>query len=125
MISKLESINNDDIPVIISTQLEHLCHLNISQQLTLHRKTSIICTIGPACDTVQKLKEMIANGMNIARLNFSHGSHEFHAQTIQNIREALKSKEDMTNVAIALDTKGPEIRTGIIETEDDQRIGSV
>ncbi|KAK6104700.1 pyruvate kinase [Brugia pahangi] len=122
MIAKLESINNDDMPMIISTQLEHLCHLNISQQPTLHRKTSIICTIGPACDTVEKLKAMIANGMNIARLNFSHGSHEFHAQTIQNIREALRSKDDMTDVAIALDTKGPEIRTGIIETGEEDEV---
>ncbi|VDK87169.1 unnamed protein product [Onchocerca ochengi] len=116
MTSKLENISNDDIPLTISTQLEHLCHINISQKPTQHRKTSIICTIGPACNTVQKLQEMIAKGMNIARLNFSHGSHELHAQTIQNIREALRNENDMKDIAIALDTKGPEIRTGIIET---------
>ncbi|EFO21560.1 pyruvate kinase, partial [Loa loa] len=116
MISKLRNINNGDIPAVISTQLEHLCGLNIFQKQILHRKTSIICTIGPACDTMEKLQEMIGKGMNIARLNFSHGSHEFHAQTIRNIREALKSKGNMMDVAIALDTKGPEIRTGIIET---------
>uniref|UniRef100_A0A158Q8G6 Pyruvate kinase n=1 Tax=Elaeophora elaphi TaxID=1147741 RepID=A0A158Q8G6_9BILA len=114
--SKLENTNNGNIPLIISTQLEHLCHLDISQQPTLHRKTSIICTIGPSCDTVEKLQKMIANGMNIARLNFSHGSHQFHEQIIANIREALRRNGDeMIDVAIALDTKGPEIRTGIIE----------
>jgi pyruvate kinase len=73
------------------------------------RKTKIVCTIGPASETVEKLVELINAGMNVARLNFSHGSQEEHAVRIKNIREACA----ITNktVAILLDTKGPEIRT--------------
>jgi len=74
------------------------------------RKTKIICTIGPASEDVQTLRKLIAQGMDVARLNFSHGSHQEHAQRIQNIRQA--SKEEGKIVAILLDTKGPEIRTG-------------
>ncbi|KAK6751131.1 hypothetical protein RB195_002853 [Necator americanus] len=95
-----------------STHLEHLCSLKLSDVTSKHRKTSIICTIGPACNTLEKLREMISNGMNIARLNFSHGSHEEHAKTISLIREA--AKDNIDPVAIALDTKGPEIRTGLL-----------
>lgn len=73
------------------------------------RKTKIVCTIGPASETVEKLTQLIETGMNVARLNFSHGDHEEHGQRIKNIREAA-SKTGKT-VAILLDTKGPEIRT--------------
>ncbi|ODG90732.1 MULTISPECIES: pyruvate kinase [Bacillaceae] len=73
------------------------------------RKTKIVCTIGPASESVEKLVELINAGMNVARLNFSHGSHEEHAARITSIREA--SKQTGRTVAILLDTKGPEIRT--------------
>lgn len=73
------------------------------------RKTKIVCTIGPASESVEKLTQLIEEGMNVARLNFSHGDHEEHAARIKNIREAA-SKTGKT-VAILLDTKGPEIRT--------------
>ncbi len=73
------------------------------------RKTKIVCTIGPASETMEKLVALIEAGMNVARLNFSHGNFEEHAERIKRIREA----ERLTNqtVAILLDTKGPEIRT--------------
>lgn len=73
------------------------------------RKTKIVCTIGPASESVEKLTQLIESGMNVARLNFSHGDFEEHGQRIQNIREA--SKMTGKTVAILLDTKGPEIRT--------------
>jgi pyruvate kinase len=73
------------------------------------RKTKIVCTIGPASESVEKLTQLIETGMNVARLNFSHGDHVEHGQRIKNIREAA-SKTGKT-VAILLDTKGPEIRT--------------
>lgn len=73
------------------------------------RKTKIVCTIGPASESIEKLTQLINAGMNVSRLNFSHGDHNEHAQRIVNIREAAKLTGK--TVAILLDTKGPEIRT--------------
>ncbi|MBQ0140197.1 MAG: pyruvate kinase [Kurthia sp.] len=73
------------------------------------RKTKIVCTIGPASESKETLKKLIESGMNVARLNFSHGSHEEHALRIKTIREAAQEMNSI--VAILLDTKGPEIRT--------------
>ncbi|OEG00079.1 pyruvate kinase [Vulcanibacillus modesticaldus] len=78
----------------------------------MYRKTKIVCTIGPASEEVAVLKKLIENGMNVARLNFSHGDYEEHGARINNIRQA--AKETGKTVAILLDTKGPEIRTGVI-----------
>lgn len=77
------------------------------------RKTKIVCTIGPASESIDMLKKLINAGMNVARLNFSHGDHDEHAKRIENIRRA--SKELNKNVGILLDTKGPEIRTHDVE----------
>ena len=76
-----------------------------------NKHTKNISTIGPACDSVEILVEMIDRGMNVARLNFSHGDHESHHQTVLNLKAAFKQRRDKP-VAIMLDTKGPEIRTG-------------
>lgn len=74
------------------------------------RNTKIVCTIGPASESIETLEQLIESGMNVARLNFSHGDFEEHGARIENIRLAAKNKDK--TVAILLDTKGPEIRTG-------------
>ena len=78
-------------------------------------KTKIVCTIGPASSSYEKIEKLIQGGMDVARLNFSHGSHEKHHQVIENIRQAsLKTNE---SVAILQDLGGPKIRIGKIEKE--------
>ena len=77
------------------------------------RKTKIVCTIGPACSDVVTLEKMVLAGMNVARLNFSHGTYEDHKKRIELIR-AVREKLGIP-VAIMLDTKGPEYRIGLIE----------
>ena len=77
------------------------------------RKTKIVATIGPASDSVDTIKAMIRAGMNVARLNFSHGTHVEHRKRIEAIRQA--SQELDANLAILLDTRGVEIRTGRVE----------
>nr|WP_106780386.1 pyruvate kinase [Lysinibacillus timonensis] len=73
------------------------------------RKTKIVCTIGPASESPEVLEELILSGMNVARLNFSHGNHDEHAVRIATIRD-VAAKLNKT-IGILLDTKGPEIRT--------------
>jgi len=79
------------------------------------RKTKIVGTIGPASETVEKLKQLMEAGLNVARLNFSHGDFAEHGQRIKNIRQAME--ETGLTIAILLDTKGPEIRTGKLKVE--------
>ncbi|UJR15392.1 hypothetical protein I4U23_002340 [Adineta vaga] len=97
--------------------LEQRTLLDVDSEPWNTRHTSIICTLGPASQSVDMIEKMINAGMNVARLNFSHGSYEYHKQSIDNVREAEnRSKENgaVRTIAIALDTKGPEIRTGIL-----------
>lgn len=77
------------------------------------RSTKIVCTIGPASESEEKLEKIILAGMNVARLNFSHGDYEEHLARIETIRKVAK-RLDKT-VGILLDTKGPEIRTHSME----------
>ncbi|MFC4596927.1 pyruvate kinase [Cohnella hongkongensis] len=79
------------------------------------RKTKIVCTIGPSSESLENTKKLIAAGMNVARLNFSHGDYEEHGNRIKTIRQA--SAELNKTVAILLDTKGPEIRLGKLKEE--------
>ncbi len=77
------------------------------------KKTKIVCTIGPASETHEMLRKLVKAGMNVMRLNFSHGDYEEHAKKMQIMRDV--NAELGTNCAILLDTKGPEIRTGEFE----------
>ncbi len=77
------------------------------------RKTKIVCTVGPACNTKEMLLKMIDAGMNVARVNMSHGTHESLTGVFATIREAIE--ESGQNVAILLDTKGPEVRVTTFE----------
>jgi pyruvate kinase len=77
------------------------------------RKTKIVCTVGPACLKEDILKQMCLAGMNVARLNFAHGTHEDHLKAIELIK---KVRDELSMpIAILLDTKGPEYRIGIFE----------
>ncbi len=77
------------------------------------RKTKIVCTIGPACTNAETLRQMCNAGMNVARLNFSHGTHESHRVEIELIKQVRS--ELKLPLAIMLDTKGPEFRVGLFE----------
>lgn len=74
------------------------------------RQTKIICTIGPATDSTEMLEKLADAGMNVARLNMSHGDHSSHAKVIKSIHQLNKNRNHP--IAILLDTQGPEIRTG-------------
>ena len=82
------------------------------------KRTKIVCTMGPATDDDDVLRQLIQNGMNVARFNFSHGSYDYHRNNIERVRNI--SRELGAYVAIMLDTKGPEIRTG--ELVDHQKV---
>ncbi|WP_153447761.1 pyruvate kinase PykF [Vibrio algicola] len=81
------------------------------------KKTKIVCTIGPKTESVEKLTELANAGMNVMRLNFSHGNFEEHGTRIDNLRQVMKNTSKQ--LAILLDTKGPEIRTIKLENGDD------
>lgn len=81
----------------------------------MFKRTKIVCTIGPACENIETLEKMVHAGMNIARLNFSHGTHENHAMLIQNIREV--SARTGEPIAILQDLQGPKIRIGKMPDE--------
>ncbi len=82
------------------------------------RKTKIICTIGPASESEEKLREIMLAGMNVARFNFSHGSHEEHKRKYDRIKK-LRDELELP-VAVMLDTKGPEIRLKDFENHKEE-----
>ncbi len=79
----------------------------------MYKRTKIVCTMGPACDNDETIREMIKAGMNVARFNFSHGDYEEHQARIERVRRI--AAELGQPIGILLDTKGPEVRTGLLE----------
>ena len=84
----------------------------------VEKQTKIVCTLGPASDNYDTILKMAQAGMNIVRLNFSHGTHEEHAARIALVRKV--EKENGVNLGILLDTKGPEIRLGDFEKGEEK-----
>jgi len=95
-------------------------HLNVDPngfEPKLVRKTKIVATIGPATSTKESFKELLDSGVNVARLNMSHGDHDSHGAVVDLVRQY--NKENNAGVAIMLDTKGPEVRSGdLVEPMD-------
>lgn len=79
------------------------------------RRTKIVCTIGPASESQEKVQSLLAAGMDVARLNFSHGTHEEHGRRIAVLKE--EAAKIGKHLGILLDTKGPEVRTGMVPEE--------
>ena len=86
-------------------------------------RAKIICTIGPVSESCEMLKRMAGAGMNIARLNMSHGDHEWHHKVIRHIKTL--NRQIPTPIAVLLDTQGPAIRTGSLSEDLDLKQGSV
>ena len=87
------------------------------------RKTKIVCTIGPKTESLEMMEKLVLAGMNVMRMNFSHGDHEEQMKRIVNIRKI--NKKLGTHVATLLDTKGPEIRLGLMDGKIQFRTGDL
>merc|ERR1712126_576404 len=125
ILEKLDIASHQERAKEQATQCEFVSNLNMYSTSNRMRLSGIVYTIGPVSREPKVLLELIENGMNIARMNFSHGSHEYHAQTMENVRIAARMYKEKHGVdpcvAIALDTKGPEIRTGLLEGDDGRK----
>src|ERR1700683_2611511 len=78
--------------------------------MSVPRRAKLVCTLGPACDSLDGLKALIDAGMDVARLNFSHGTHDEHGARLARLRQACEEKKK--SVAALQDLCGPKIRTG-------------
>lgn len=78
--------------------------------ISARRRTKIVCTIGPSCNTQEKIEDLLLHGMNVARVNFSHGTHSDHSQVIKNIRKAAEKYK--YSIPVLMDLQGPKIRVG-------------
>uniref|UniRef100_A0A2C9KZH9 Pyruvate kinase n=1 Tax=Biomphalaria glabrata TaxID=6526 RepID=A0A2C9KZH9_BIOGL len=101
------------------SHLQQICSLSVDSQDLVYRMTSIICTTGPSCDSVEKLKQLIANGMNICRFNLAHADHEYHLKVLHNLRDAVTASKGTEHsiVASAIDISGPCTRIGAFKKD--------
>ena len=90
-----------------------LSYLGIAFIGGIMKRTKIVCTVGPGTDKFGILEDMMRAGMNVARFNFSHGSHEEQAERMQMVRDAAMIVNKP--IALLLDTKGPEVRLGLFK----------
>ncbi|GJN93460.1 hypothetical protein Rhopal_006517-T1 [Rhodotorula paludigena] len=125
--SQLEWLQNLSIPPVAPEGLQHKSLRKVSYHDFLQCiglvLTSIIATIGPKTNSPEMISKLRAAGVNVVRMNFSHGSYEYHQSVIDNTRKAVTLAEGRP-VAIALDTKGPEIRTGNMVDDIDIKINA-
>ncbi|XP_043238499.1 pyruvate kinase-like [Amphibalanus amphitrite] len=114
-----EVLNEQGNAARATTFLEHMAALDIDSVPASLRMSGIVCTIGPASRSVETLVQLMEAGMTVVRLNFSHGTHEYHKETVDNVRKAAEVYGEKRgfpfSLGVALDTKGPEIRTGLID----------
>ncbi|KAH9504492.1 hypothetical protein Btru_062918 [Bulinus truncatus] len=101
------------------SHLQQICSLTVEPQERVYRMTSIICTVGPSCDTVDKLKGLIENGMNICRFNLAHADHDYHLKVLHNLRDAVAASKGTAHsiVAAAIDISGPCTRIGAFKKD--------
>ena len=100
----------------MSKHIDKYLHRNMDKEAGLQhafKRTKIVATVGPACDTYDKLLALVRAGVNVFRLNFSHGSHEDKTQIIEYIRKI--NTTEPYNIAILGDLQGPKLRVGEIE----------
>ncbi|KAI9322916.1 pyruvate kinase [Dichotomocladium elegans] len=95
----------------VTSSVQWLAQMNVDIESPAARKSSIIGTIGPNTNSVEMITQLRNVGLNVVRMNFSHGSYEYHKSVIENTRKSVELYPGRPT-AIALDTKGPEIRTG-------------
>src|SRR6476619_7968319 len=99
----------------MTRNLEKYLHKQMDKEAGLehtYHRTKIVATVGPACDTYEKLLELVQSGVNVFRLNFSHGSHEDKKKIIEHVRKI--NKTEPFNIAIIGDLQGPKLRVGEI-----------
>src|SRR3954467_12946351 len=101
-------MSTNDLSKYVNKQMDHKASRAHSQH-----KTKIVATVGPACDTYEKLLELVKCGVNVFRLNFSHGSHEDKLKIIEFIRQI--NITEPYNIAILGDLQGPKLRVGEME----------
>ena len=100
----------------MSKRVEKYLHKEMDKEAGIehsYHRTKIVATVGPACDTYDKLLELVKAGVNVFRLNFSHGAHEDKAKIIEHIRNI--NKTEPYNISILADLQGPKLRVGEIE----------